>query len=76
MATWLLCSSTHVSAAQVTVTKGHRTEGAFINKSLLTLGTVIAKLSEGGHAHIPFRPVVLSCAHAFRDLLAWPLDVL
>ena len=42
---------------QVTVTKGHRTEGAFINKSLLTLGTVIAKLSEGGHAHIPFRRV-------------------
>ena len=40
---------------QVTVTKGHRTEGAFINRSLLTLGTVIAKLSEGGHAHIPFR---------------------
>ena len=33
----------------------HRLEGSFINKSLLTLGTVINKLSEGGAAHIPFR---------------------
>ena len=41
--------------AQVTVTKGHRAEGGFINRSLLTLGTVIAKLSEGGAAHVPFR---------------------
>ena len=40
---------------QVTVTKGHRAEGGFINRSLLTLGTVIAKLSEGGAAHVPFR---------------------
>jgi hypothetical protein len=30
-------------------------EGSFINKSLLTLGTVIHKLSEGKAAHIPFR---------------------
>jgi centromeric protein E len=30
-------------------------EGGFINKSLLTLGTVINKLSEGNHAHIPYR---------------------
>ena len=41
------------------MTKGHRTEGAFINRSLLTLGTVIGKLSEGGHAHIPFRRLLL-----------------
>ncbi|SCV68035.1 BQ2448_156 [Microbotryum intermedium] len=35
-----------------------RKEGSFINKSLLTLGTVIGKLSEGKHAgaqHIPYR---------------------
>jgi centromeric protein E len=30
-------------------------EGSFINKSLLTLGTVIHKLAEGSAAHIPFR---------------------
>ncbi len=30
-------------------------EGSFINKSLLTLGTVIHKLSEGKAVHIPFR---------------------
>lgn len=30
-------------------------EGAHINKSLLTLGSVIAKLSEGQHSHIPYR---------------------
>jgi len=31
-------------------------EGSFINKSLLTLGTVIANLSEGKHGiHIPYR---------------------
>jgi centromeric protein E len=31
-------------------------EGININKSLMTLGIVISKLSEGrGHEHIPFR---------------------
>jgi hypothetical protein len=30
-------------------------EGSFINKSLLTLGTVIANLSEGKLQHIPYR---------------------
>mmetsp|Transcript_27020 Transcript_27020/g.61188 ORF Transcript_27020/g.61188 Transcript_27020/m.61188 type:complete len:1318 (+) Transcript_27020:423-4376(+) len=30
-------------------------EGSFINKSLLTLGTVISNLSEGKLAHIPYR---------------------
>ena len=30
-------------------------EGSMINMSLLTLGTVIYKLSEGGRGHIPFR---------------------
>lgn len=32
-----------------------RKEGAFINKSLLTLGTVISRLSTGGGGHVPFR---------------------
>lgn len=32
-----------------------RQEGSFINKSLLALGTVIAKLSQGKSAHIPYR---------------------
>ncbi|KAF9978611.1 hypothetical protein BGZ73_001527 [Actinomortierella ambigua] len=32
-----------------------RKEGAFINKSLLTLGTVIAKLTEEKGSHIPYR---------------------
>ncbi|KAG0094867.1 hypothetical protein BGZ93_006682 [Podila epicladia] len=32
-----------------------RKEGAFINKSLLTLGTVISKLTEERGAHIPYR---------------------
>ncbi|CAH1428784.1 unnamed protein product [Lactuca virosa] len=37
-------------------TTGIRTkEGAYINKSLLTFGTVISKLSDGRAAHIPYR---------------------
>ncbi|GAB4849908.1 Kinesin-like protein KIN-7D, mitochondrial, partial [Ancistrocladus abbreviatus] len=32
-----------------------RKEGSYINKSLLTLGTVIGKLSEGKASHIPYR---------------------
>lgn len=40
---------------QATITKGHAREGSYINKSLLTLGTVIAKLSDGNAVHIPFR---------------------
>ncbi|KAI4300663.1 hypothetical protein L6164_034014 [Bauhinia variegata] len=32
-----------------------RREGSYINKSLLTLGTVISKLTEGGASHIPYR---------------------
>lgn len=32
-----------------------RKEGAFINKSLLTLGTVISKITDGSLHHIPFR---------------------
>ncbi|KAL0339530.1 UNVERIFIED_CONTAM: Kinesin-like protein KIN-7D, chloroplastic [Sesamum radiatum] len=32
-----------------------RKEGSYINKSLLTLGTVIAKLTDGKSAHVPYR---------------------
>ncbi|KAK6149246.1 hypothetical protein DH2020_016771 [Rehmannia glutinosa] len=32
-----------------------RKEGSFINKSLLTLGTVISKLTDGKSTHIPYR---------------------
>ncbi|KAL9237783.1 hypothetical protein vseg_012290 [Gypsophila vaccaria] len=32
-----------------------RKEGSYINKSLLTLGTVISKLTEGRATHIPYR---------------------
>ncbi|KAI8900483.1 P-loop containing nucleoside triphosphate hydrolase protein [Globomyces pollinis-pini] len=32
-----------------------RKEGSYINKSLLTLGTVISKLTDGESGHIPFR---------------------
>ncbi|KAL7086204.1 hypothetical protein ACP275_14G324500 [Erythranthe tilingii] len=32
-----------------------RTEGSYINKSLLTLGTVISKLTDGKSTHIPYR---------------------
>ena len=39
-----------------TMAEGRRAkEGAYINKSLLTLGTVINKLYEGQHKHIPYR---------------------
>ena len=43
-------------SARAAKSKGHRMEGSFINKSLLTLGTVIHKLSEAKKkSHIPFR---------------------
>lgn len=37
------------------MSRGHRREGSYINKSLLTLGTVIHKMSDRGAIHIPFR---------------------
>ncbi|KAJ3155094.1 hypothetical protein HDU89_007284 [Geranomyces variabilis] len=43
---------------KATTDVARRTEGAFINKSLLTLGTVISKLTDGKTAtgsHIPYR---------------------
>ncbi|XP_020600098.1 kinesin-like protein KIN-7K, chloroplastic isoform X2 [Phalaenopsis equestris] len=44
------------SESSKTETTGQRRkEGSFINKSLLTLGTVIGKLSEGRATHIPYR---------------------
>lgn len=42
-------------SARATVSKGQRMEGSFINKSLLTLGTVIHKLADGNAVHVPFR---------------------
>ncbi|KAL0686527.1 hypothetical protein Bca4012_086204 [Brassica carinata] len=44
------------SESSKTETTGlRRKEGSYINKSLLTLGTVIGKLSEGKATHIPYR---------------------
>ncbi|GAB4846473.1 hypothetical protein Ancab_025478 [Ancistrocladus abbreviatus] len=44
------------SESSKTETTGlRRKEGLYINKSLLTLGTVIGKLSEGKASHIPYR---------------------
>lgn len=44
------------SESSKTETTGlRRKEGAYINKSLLTLGTVIGKLSDGKACHIPYR---------------------
>ena len=40
---------------QVVLSKGHSREGAYINRSLLTLSTVIAKLADGNAVHIPYR---------------------
>nr|XP_043614469.1 kinesin-like protein KIN-7E, chloroplastic [Erigeron canadensis] len=44
------------SESSKTETTGmRRKEGSYINKSLLTLGTVISKLTEGKAVHIPYR---------------------
>ncbi|XP_009784122.1 kinesin-like protein KIN-7D, mitochondrial isoform X1 [Nicotiana sylvestris] len=44
------------SESSKTETTGlRRKEGSYINKSLLTLGTVIGKLSEGKACHVPYR---------------------
>nr|XP_016476106.1 PREDICTED: kinesin-like protein KIF3A isoform X5 [Nicotiana tabacum]XP_016476114.1 PREDICTED: kinesin-like protein KIF3A isoform X5 [Nicotiana tabacum] len=44
------------SESSKTETTGlRRKEGSYINKSLLTLGTVIGKLSEGSASHVPYR---------------------
>lgn len=42
-------------SGSVALTKKNRVEGSYINKSLLTLGAVISKLSECSAMHIPFR---------------------
>ncbi|KAI4371281.1 hypothetical protein MLD38_019536 [Melastoma candidum] len=42
-------------SSKVETTGVRRKEGSYINKSLLTLGTVISKLTEGRNGHIPFR---------------------
>ncbi|GMJ06911.1 kinesin 7.4 [Hibiscus trionum] len=44
------------SESSKTETTGiRRKEGSYINKSLLTLGTVIGKLSDGKASHVPYR---------------------
>ncbi|GLC46037.1 hypothetical protein PLESTB_001025400 [Pleodorina starrii] len=42
-------------SARAVVSKGQRMEGSYINRSLLTLGTVIHKLAAGAAGHVPFR---------------------
>lgn len=53
----IFCSIPNLPSMQANTSnsKGQAREGSFINKSLLTLGTVIAKLSDGNAVHIPFR---------------------
>ncbi|XP_042479871.1 kinesin-like protein KIN-7L, chloroplastic [Macadamia integrifolia] len=42
-------------SARAETTGIRRKEGSYINKSLLTLGTVISKLTDGRATHIPYR---------------------
>jgi centromeric protein E len=42
-------------SARAAASRNHRMEGSYINKSLLTLSAVIAKLSERAPGHVPFR---------------------
>uniref|UniRef100_A0A0E0L945 Kinesin-like protein n=1 Tax=Oryza punctata TaxID=4537 RepID=A0A0E0L945_ORYPU len=42
-------------SSRVETTGVHQKEGSYINKSLLTLGTVISKLTDEKATHIPFR---------------------
>eukprot|EP00753_Platysulcus_tardus_P017904 PLAT6629.1.p1 GENE.PLAT6629.1~~PLAT6629.1.p1 ORF type:complete len:943 (+),score=485.85 PLAT6629.1:110-2830(+) len=43
------------STKRMTVSAERKKEGAYINKSLLTLGKIILHLSRGGKGHIPYR---------------------
>ncbi|KAI3735970.1 hypothetical protein L6452_15498 [Arctium lappa] len=48
----------HVSCSESSkaeTTGVRQKEGSYINKSLLTLGTVISKLTDGRNSHIPYR---------------------
>ncbi|KAF5783711.1 putative plus-end-directed kinesin ATPase transcription factor bZIP family [Helianthus annuus] len=42
-------------SSKAETTSVHRKEGSYINKSLLSLGTVISKLTDGKSSHIPYR---------------------
>eukprot|EP00884_Botryococcus_braunii_P008728 jgi/Botrbrau1/17857/Bobra.0127s0097.1 len=55
VATLCLIDLAGSESAKAQGNKGQALEGSFINKSLLALGSVINKLSEGGAQHIPFR---------------------
>lgn len=50
-----LCLCDLAGSEKATLQVERRQEGSFINKSLLALGTVIAKLSKGTTGHIPYR---------------------
>ncbi len=50
-----LCLCDLAGSEKVSSKLERRTEGSYINKSLLALGTVISKLSKGSSSHIPYR---------------------
>lgn len=66
-------------SARAVISKGQRMEGGFINRSLLTLGTVIHKLADaagGGGGHIPFRDSKLTrLLQVRRSRHPWNCDI-
>ncbi|EFH41950.1 hypothetical protein ARALYDRAFT_917827 [Arabidopsis lyrata subsp. lyrata] len=56
-----LAGSESSTSSETKITGLRRKEGAYINNSLLTLGTVIGKLSDGRTTHVPFRDSTLTC---------------
>ncbi|KAK9117781.1 hypothetical protein Sjap_016728 [Stephania japonica] len=51
----LIASGEGSESSKAETTGLRRIEGSYINKSLLTLGTVISKLTDGKASHIPYR---------------------
>ncbi|KAK9096088.1 hypothetical protein Sjap_021585 [Stephania japonica] len=51
----LIASGEGSESSKAETTGLRRKEGSYINKSLLTLGTVISKLTDGKSTHIPYR---------------------
>ncbi|KAH9737635.1 kinesin-like protein KIN-7K [Citrus sinensis] len=51
----LIAAGEGSESSKAETTGVRRKEGSYINKSLLTLGTVISKLTDGRAAHIPYR---------------------
>ncbi|EFH39206.1 hypothetical protein ARALYDRAFT_920942 [Arabidopsis lyrata subsp. lyrata] len=56
-----LAGSESSTSSETKITGLRRKEGAYINNSLLTLGTVIGKLSDGRTTPVPFRDSTLTC---------------